>query len=325
MLVLAVVLFLSGVAVGAMALVGTSALQVRRGLSREELHRALQEEVRGVLQQLGRPSSPDVDAPSDPVWSYVEGRRVDGRELTLEDLSSRLNLNTVRTELLEKTELAGLVAQGHTPQEIRQYRADKGPFATLSACSAFFSPAALARDFTVYGYVNVNTAFEDTLRQLFAARTGDERAAESFQGAVRGYLTRQALVRTEEIPGLLGLYYPQLYPLLNVEPQMNVNFVPQEVLHAVLSYPYGGKRIDGFETVYQALLAQRAGGAVSSQTLAGLVHAEGEQKLVFQYLGSRTWFWRIRAAQAGHSVEWVVARIPGEPPGRFAVLQDVFQ
>ena len=322
---LAVVLFLSGVAVGAMALVGASALQVRHGLSRDELHLALLEEARAVLQQLGRPSSADVDALSDPVWSYVESPRADGREVTLEDLSSRLNLNTVRTELLEKTGLAGLVAQGHSPQELRQYRADHGPFQSLSAYHAFFSPAALDRDFTVYGYINVNTALEDTLRAFYAARTGDEPSAESFQGVVRGYLARQALVKPEDLRGLLGLYYPQLYPLLNAEPQMNVNFVPEEVLHAVLSYPYGGKRIQGFETIYQSVLARRAEGSMSAQALAGLVHAEGEQQMVFQYLGSRTWFWKIRVAQAGHALEWVVARIPGEPPGRFAVLQDVFQ
>ena len=64
---------------------------------------------------------------------------------------------------------------------------------------------------------------------------------------------------------------------------------------------------------------------MSALTLTGLVHAEGEQQMVFQYLGSRTWFWKIRVAQGGHSLEWVVARIPGEPAGRFAVLQDVFR
>jgi len=324
-LVLAVVLFLSGIAVGAMALLGTSALQVRRGLSREDLHQALQEEARKVVDQLARPASPDVDAPSDPVWTWVAGRRGEGREITLEDLSSRLNLNTVRTELLEKTELGGLVAQGHTPQEIRQYRADKGPFPGLAAYASFFSPAVLERDFTVYGYVNVNTAFEDSLRQLHSARTGDDPSAESFRGAVRGYLSRQELVRREELPALLGLYYPQLYPLMNVEPQMNVNFVPDEVLRAVLSYPYGGKRIDGYEGAAQAILAARAGGAVSERDLAGIVHAKGPQLLVFQDLGSRTWFWKIRVTQAGHALLWVVARIPGDPPLRFAVLQDQFE
>jgi hypothetical protein len=323
--VLAVVLFLSAVAVGAMALLGTSALQVRHRITRQEAHQALDEEAGKVLGQLGRPAAPGVDAPSDPVWTYVAARRGEGREITLEDLSSRLNLNTVRTELLEKTELAGLVAQGHSPQELRQYRAANGPFPTLTSYAPFFSPDALQRDFTVYGYVNVNTAFEDTLRGFFSARTGDEPSAESFRGAIRGYLSRQELVRREELPALLGLYYPQLYPLMNVEPQMNVNFIPGEVLHAVLAYPYGGKPIEGFEAAYQAILAERAQGAVDERELAGLVHAKAEQLLVFQYLGSQTWFWRIRLKEAAHAVEWIVARLPGEPPVRFAILQDRFE
>lgn len=322
---LAVVLFLSGVAVGAMALLGTSALQIRHGVSREEIHRRLEDVAAKVLDQLGRPAAADVDASTDPVWTYVAGLRGEGQDITLEDLSSRLNLNTVRTELLEKTELGSLVAQGRTPQELRQYRADEGPFATISSYAAFFSPAVLERDFTVHGYVNLNTAFEDTLRQFFEARTGDAPSSETFRGTIRGYLSRQELVRTEELPALLRLYYPQLYPLMNVEPQMNVNFVPEEVLHAVLSYPYGGKRIEGFETAYQAILSARAQGAVDERSLASMVHAKAEQLLVFQYLGSRTWFWRIGVKEGTRALGWIVARIPGEAPVRFAVLQDRFQ
>jgi hypothetical protein len=318
-------LFLAGVAVGAMALLGTSALQVRHGILREEIHGTLKDVAAKVLDQLGRPAAPDVDAPTDPVWTYVAGLRGEGRDIALEDLSSRLNLNTVRTELLEKTELGGLVAQGRTPQELRQYRADEGPFPALSPYAPFFSPGAMERDFTVYGYVNVNTAFEDTLRQFFSARTGDGPSSETFRGAIRGYLSRSELVRKEELPALLGLYYPQLHPLMNVEPQMNVNFIPEEVLHAVLSYPYGGKRIEGFEAAYQAILADRAQGGVDERELASLVHAKAEQLLVFQYLGSRTWFWRIGVREGTHTLEWVVARIPGEAPVRFAVLQDRFQ
>jgi hypothetical protein len=320
-----VLLFLSGVAVGAMALLGTSALQVRHGISREEIHGRLEDVAAKVLDQLGRPAAAGVDTPTDPVWTYVAGLRGEGRDIILEDLSSRLNLNTVRTELLEKTELGGLLAQGRSAQELRQYRADKGPFPTLSSYAPFFSPAALERDFTVHGYVNVNTALEDTLRQFFEARTQDKPSSETFRGAIRGYLSRQQLVRTEELPALLGLYYPQLYPLMNVEPQMNVNFIPEEVLHAMLSYPYGGKRIEGFETAYQDILAARAQGAVDERSLASMVHAKAGQLLVFQYLGSRTWFWRISVREGTHTLEWVVARIPGEAPVRFAVLQDRFQ
>jgi hypothetical protein len=318
-------LFLSGVAVGAMALLGTSALRVRHSVSREEIHGRLEAVAAKVLDQLGRPAAADVDASTDSVWTYVAGLRGEGRDVTLEDLSSRLNLNTVRTELLEETELGGLAAQGRSAQELRQYRADKGPFATLSSYAAFFFPGALERDFTVHGYVNVNTAFEDTLRQFFEARTGDKPSSETFRGAIRGYLSRQELVRREELPTLLGLYSPQLYPLMNVEPQMNVNFVPEEVLHAVLSYPYGGKRIEGFETACQAILSARAQGAVNERGLASMVHAKAEQLLVFQYLGSRTWFWRIGVREGTHTLEWIVARIPGEAPVRFAVLQDRFQ
>ena len=324
-LVLVVVLFLSAVAVGAMALIGTSALQVRQRLSQEELHRQLADEAGKVVDQLGRSAAPDVDAATDPVWTYIAGRRGSGMDLTVGDLSSRLNLNTVRTELLEKTGLGGLLAPGRSAQELRQLRKDKGPFHSIAAYEPFFSPAVLERDFSVYGYVNLNTSFEDVLRGVYAARTGDSASAETFRGAIRGFLSRQELVKKEQLPALLGLYYPQLYPLMNVEPQMNVNFVPEDVLRAVLSYPYGGKRIEGYEAACQAILADRQQRGLTAQYLADTIHAKGEQVLIFQYLGTRTWFWRIQVRAVGRSLEQVVARLPDETPARFAVLQDRFQ
>ena len=296
---------------GALALLGSSALLIRRSLGIEEVHAQLEAEADKVLGQISKSSAAEVDSLFDPVWTYVGGTRDGGVKVTLEDVSSRLNLNTVRTELFEKTDLGGLLTLGHSAMELRQFRADKGPFQSVSSFDGFFPPGTLAGDFTVYGYVNINTTFEDVLRAMFAARTGDTAAADSFQGAIRGFLTRQELVTREQLAVLFGLYAPQMSPLVNVEPQMNVNFIPPEVLHAVLSYPYGGKKIANSEALYTAILSDRQSQGLTPQYLANLIPAKGAQLLVFQYLGTRTWFWRITIAGGSRSLVKVVAGFPG--------------
>ncbi len=322
---MAVVLFLSAAALGALMLLGASALLIRRSVSVSEIRAQLETEAQKVLVQLSQQTAVDVDSPFDPVWTYVAGTKEGNVTATLEDVSSQLNLNAVRTEVFEKTELGKLLSLGHSAMELRQYRADKGPFTSLSFYDGFFAPGVLSRDFTVYGYFNVNTTFEDVLRGVFAARTGDAAAAEAFRGAIRGYLVKQEMVKKEELAVLFGLYYPQMYPLMNVEPQMNVNFVPPEVLHAILSYPYGGKKIANAEGIYNSILADRQGQALTPQYLSDLIQAKDEQLLVFQYIGTRTWFWRLTVSGSGHSLMKVMARIPNEQKARFAVLEDRFQ
>lgn len=310
---------------GALALLGSSALLIRRASGIEEVRAHLEAEAARVLDQLSKSSAADVDSLFDPVWTCVGTTRDGGVRVTLEDVSSQLNLNTVRTELFEKTDLGGLLSLGHSAMELRQYRADKGLFQSVSSYDGFFPPGTLARDFTVYGYININTTFEDVLRAVFAARTGDAAAAEAFRDAIRGFLMKQELVTREQLAVLFGLYSPQVFPLVNVEPQMNVNFIPPEILHAVLSYPYGGKKIANFEAIYNAILSDRQSQGVTPQYLSNLITAKGPQLLVFQYLGTRTWFWRITAAGGGRSLVKVVARLPQEQKARFAILESRFR
>ncbi len=322
---MAVVLFLSAISLGALILLGSSALLIRHSSTVRDARRLLEEEARLALNQLARQTAAEVDSPFDPVWTWAAGRKEGTIGITLEDVSSQLNLNTVRTEVFEKTELGKLLALGHSARELRQYRADKGPFASLASYAAFFPSGVLASYFTVYGYINVNTTFEDVLRGIFAARTGDKAAAEAFRNAIRGFLVKQEMVGKEQLASLFGLYYPQLYPLMNVEPQMNVNFIPPEILHALLAYPYGGKSIENFEGICNAILSERQQQGLTPQYLSNLIHAQGEQLLIFQYLGTRTWFWRITVRGGSHSLVQVVARIPDDQKTRFALLENHFQ
>lgn len=323
-LLFAVVLFLAAGAIGAMAILSTTARAVRQGSALAANRRMLERAARSVLARLAQDPTPGADSAFDPIWSYVSAGGASGVRFSLSDLSSRVDLNLVRVALFEETKLGDLMLPGRTAAGLRQYRADKGPFKNLEAYAKWFPPAVLHNDFTVYGNINVNTTFEGVLSTVFAARTGDAPASEVFRTQIRRYLRQKQLIGSSDLRGLFGLYYPQLYPLMNVRPQINVNFVPEADLRAILSYPYGGHPLAKGRAIADAILARRRTGEVSEQYLTGLIHATGEQRLVLQYLGVRTWFWRIGASNHTGSVGLVVVRIPGQKSDSFAILEDQF-
>lgn len=323
-LLLAVIVFLSAAAVGAMVLL-SSALRVQTRLAeRAQRKETLEATARSVLTRLAADASPNEDSRFDSVWSYIAKENNSHTSLSLEDISSRLNLNLLRTAVLQKTSLRSAIAPGHTADGLRQYRATKGPFASLSAYSAYIVPDALHKDFTVFGYVNVNTTFEDSLRQVFQARTGDRNAADAFHSQIQAFLMKKKLIQQAQLRQLFGLYYPELYPLMNLQPSINVNFAPAAVLRAILSYPYGGKQLPGWQQVLAAVVAERASAPITHQDLTGMIHVSGEQELILQYLGTRTWFWRITASRGAARDVLIAARIPGGKEKRFVILQNHF-
>lgn len=321
-LLFAVVLFLAAGAIGTMAILSTTVRAARRASLIAANRRLLENEAGSVLSRLAQDPTPGADSVFDPVWSYIAQRQTLGVRLSLSDLSSRLNLNLIRAAVFEETSLGKLMLPGRTAAQLQQYRADKGPFTSLGAYARFFPTDVLQRNFTVYGYVNVNTTFEGVLARIFAVRTGDEPAAGVFRTEIRRYLKQKELIGSSDLHNLFGLYYPQLYPLVNVRPQINVNFVPEADLRAILSYPYGGHPLPEAGAIADAILARRRTGEVSETYLTGLIHAAGEQRLILQYLGARTWFWRITATDHTGRVVLVVARVPGRQSERFTVLED---
>jgi hypothetical protein len=267
-------------------------------------------EVMGALRS---DPSPETNGVDDPLWLW-HGRRTKGYRIAIVPSSDRINLNFTRKNILEKTRLALLFRPGKNAEALQQFREDTGLHAGTEAFADFFEEGRAANYFSSYGWANINLIDEFAARQLGTALTGDPAQGAALRETARRLLTERRPADREALPRLLGASHAELWPVVNAEPLMNVNFVEPLILEELLAYPdYGIKRAG--ERCGE-LLARRETAGIGAEELRSLLGIDRSHPLA-QQLGSITWFWEI-AITAEHggapSLRAVACRLP---PGAF--------
>lgn len=318
-IVLVLLLFLSALFLNAVLLLELSLRQLRRAEERDARRHSLAREAGRTLRLLLEDPTPLSDSPRDPVWEGIRRPEESGCTVELQDLSSRLGLNWVRKELLESL---GVLNPGRSAQELQQFREDSGIHLNLApAFQDFFAEDDLATLFTSYNYFNINICDEFALRMLHFLRSGDLAMAEEFHMEVQQLRIQKKTLDPASLEQAIGTDdYRLLYPILNAEPVMNLHFVPASVLRGLFRY----YRVPTERA--ESILEARPYSEFSPAELESLLGQEAYQKTPLrQFLGVRTWFWRIRASCGEDTLVWVIARLPGtEEPVKLRLLEERF-
>lgn len=302
LLALVIVVFLSVIGgAAAVATVGAEAFTKRsidRVASRVVLERAVSEVIDALLDD----PTPESDAKGDPVWDMLDDFAF---EVALSDVSSRINPNTIRKNLLDRTGLGALLfdpAQPVGSDALQQYRKEEGLSTDIRAHYAeYFSRSAFEELLTGYGWANINVTDEFVLRSIYVCRVGEEGDAGKFR-------ERESMPANEELKEYLGADFRRVYPVINAEPIWNVHFLPQRIVREILSYRALG--VEDPIGATQTILSLRERAEISSADLSAITGLPPGSRL-HQYLGVRTWFWRIRAKVDDAGIEVILARIPG--------------
>ena len=314
MFLLALSLLASGVAFVAV----TSSDYFRRSKRRSELKGDLVRKAEEVVELLVDRSIDPVDSPLNLLFTEIEVLGGEQFTISLKDVGSYLGLNWIRKPVLKATGL--LLDRESSAEELQQFREDTGLHMNIGgAYGRFFQEgAAIANNFTAYSYFNINLADEFVLRKLYALRTGDDPGAEAFHSKIHAYRLEtedKKLLEPDDLPAFLDTVYERLFPLINALPVINVNFAPESVLLTVLKVcdvaDPGDKVI--------SVVASRQSRALNREAVQFIMGDDYEETQVRQYLGSRTWFWRLEIRSGRSILSWVLARIPSgvdrEQPG----------
>lgn len=272
----------------------------------------LEKEVSLLIDILKSDPTGESDSYFDPVWTFLEERKSSAIELRLTDISSRFNLNFMRTKMLEESSFKNLMINGKDPDQLKQCRGENGFFVhPEGGYGLFFRKEDLDKYFTTYSYANFNVTYEDSLKKIFEIRVSEE-GSLLFLNKVQQHISEKIMADKESFRGIASLEYKQIYPLVNTEALMNVNFIPEKVLHAVLYYPYGGTVHKNGQFYFNAITSQRDNHELTTSDLDELFELEEEQLRIREYLGTRTWFWKISATTGDVKLEVVLARLPDE-------------
>jgi hypothetical protein len=278
--------------------------RARREADASAIRASLLGAVKAAMAAIEEDASPESDSPLDAAYSIAS---LEGATIKIQDASSAVNPNWVRKGILEDTPLSALLKPGKSPSELQQYREDSG----LSQDTEYFAEEAAEEFLSPFSYPCISASDEFALRRLCLDATGNSQAAESLFSAVQAQLKSGKVLDEAGLRNLLGVNYDSLSAVLTSQAQMNVNFLPEKILKAIVSYsawaiPDSGKK-------WQSISLTRESSAVSQETLKGILKLKADHPIT-GYLGVLTWFWRIEAEKDGVRMEAIAARrLPFDP------------
>jgi hypothetical protein len=293
--------------------------------------------VRLMAQEAGTASeSAAADSRHDDIWNRIQFCEIEGAKIGLEDVSSRLNPNWMMRTLFTRTKMHNLFSYGKTADELQQFRQKQGISVDIAShYRDFFSPENLEKYFSGYGYFNINVTDEFILATVYRERTGKtEGEAEGFRLLVHNRrLEKEPLKRiipAGRLREFLRDDYEALYPIINAEPLFNVNFVPEDILREIITYPYtdqgDNKHIN--PAAADLILQMREQRELTEKDLENTIKPRYKNARIGQFLGARTWFWKITIAGDHAALVWIVARIPDDQAQSVIIqnqgVQDVY-
>lgn len=303
---LIVLFFASAVAAATTLLVSQLTLAERRAIARDSARTTMVQVFESALADLKSDPTPAADTPSDPFWAW-NGRVESGMRVSIRSLSSSINPNFARKGIFEKTPIGNLLKNGKSADDLQQWRESHGLAAGYAGYADFFEQEDFDANFSCYGWLNINIVDEFAARSLAHELTGSEATAESMRQRVRDLLASQRLVVPANLRSVLGADYESLYPFVNAEPLVNVNFASQFVLESILAYPDFG--VENPKARAKAIIDLRDGGGITHEQIQGILGIDKNARLYY-YVGAITWFWEIRVEGAEERLIAVVCRIP---------------
>ena len=239
----------------------------------------------------------------------IDDYSTDTITVTLEDISSKLNPLFFRIELFDKTGLSSLLIPGKTIFEFREVRDNIG-FSTniVSSYSDLFEKEIIEKYFTFISCANINITAEEKLESLYTLRTEDSAAASVFRyGTIQKYRSQKKLILQPDLKEIFGSNYQIIVPIINTAPIINVNYAPEKLIREILSFPFGEKKIEDHKEKADKIITQREYSKIDQETLHKIIQAELKQERIYEYLGTKTWFWKIEAALRNQTITVIAA------------------
>jgi hypothetical protein len=243
----------------------------------------------------------------------VLSKTVDGIKISIREHSGRLSLNMMHANLIKNTSLKSLFKAGTSDYKFRDFQAELGFTENLDDYRELFNAEADMRHFTVYGYGNFNISSDNALIMLGTIRCDNEASGQSIKSISDQFRSQVKLASKTDFNTRVYLKYPETYPMLNLEPVLNINFATEKIIRALCSYPYGEHKIPNGQAIAENIISIRNSREIKPDELEKLIPTQKEfptQQRIFQYFGTVTWFWEIILENGTNTASALLVRVP---------------
>jgi len=266
----------------------------------------LEEAVMSVLSTLLSDPTPQADAPIDPLWTTISQSRSQQASLSIRDVSSSLNLNTIGANWLSQSPIAVELAFAGAVRKIQNLRSSGG-ISPRTNLEGIVPQDVMGSIFGIYGYAHPRLIDKEGLEALLSPRLGNASSALAESIILYEGADKQDY---NHFHSMFGRALKQAVPIVSPMPLINVHFVDEDLLKIVLSLKFNGEALPNPDGSLAAITSARGFREITSEFLRSMVDIEEGQEDVFAFLGVQTWFWEISAEDSERRLKAIAARIP---------------
>jgi hypothetical protein len=243
----------------------------------------------------------NADELSFDAW-WAQNGAAFGTATALGSLSSRLSLNSVTPFLLQDSDLKATLLT--SSDDFVTYRSSHGPRAQIADYAKYFTPQSLSAWYCVESHFSVNTADEIMLEKVVSLRTGSEAVGSAVRQGLRNFRQNKQPLSATDWQTLAGADFERLDGLLTIEPELDVNEAPAELLQVLFKDP--DFALQEPDVKLQKVLTGRLSQPWTPEPLRLALGVDKNSPLL-QYLGTRTSVLEARITQDTLTMRFVIA------------------
>jgi hypothetical protein len=180
-------------------------------------------------------------------------------------------------------------------------------FGEINSENQFSGKDRIENLFSCYGWANINTIDKISLKYLVKALTGSDYTAEKIYEIIQTLRLQGKIIAPGDLPSIFGPVYNIVFPYINTEALMNVNFTDPLILKELITNPV--YIVPSAEKRLETLLTQRISQGIKSKDIQTILGIDDTNPLL-QYFGAVTWFWKIIIEGENHKMEVLISRLP---------------
>ena len=276
-------------------------ISVLKESSKEAQKKEMDGIIETLISALKADTSPESDSMHDGFWKYND-TTINGYSISIESLSGKINLNFFPSDIIAKTNLKELFADPSGAASFMD--SSEKLFYNYDEISDHLDEDNYNKYFTFHGWANYNLTDESRVKQLLESL--EVSGSSSFLAKRKSRLTNRQYASTyADYRMILGTGYKSIMPYVNLEPPVNVNFVDEQILKDILSYPKF--KVSGINQKAESIASLRESKEITREQLDNILGTKNSNELYY-LLGVKTYFYKVEIKGAAQHCSIIIAR-----------------
>lgn len=239
-----------------------------------------------VYKKIKEDNTPESDSRFDPIWD-LDDTYIDGYHVSINALSGKINLNYINPNIFTNSGFRSTLNDNSLINSLKNVLDEKLLY-TYEDVKEYISKENFDKFFTFYGFANINT-IRDTALEMLVNKISNSFFGNEMVNRRKSLFRNKQYFQTEtEFNMFCGIYYSEIFPYINIQPQLNVQFIEEEALRWLLE----SFNVSGSNQKANTLINLRNAQEIKEENLLSILGISKSDE-VYYHLGCKTYAWQF--------------------------------